>query len=88
MLQGPRVGETQQIGKVGQDALRPIPCELLTLLSDFRDALREGSPALQRYLGEMVAQVAAASSLDELRSLVAQEQDPQVLVVSPESFDG
>jgi hypothetical protein len=79
MLQGPRVGETQPIGKVGQDALRPVPCELPTLLSDFRDALREGSPALQRYLGEMVAQVAAASSLDELRSLVAREQDPQVL---------
>lgn len=79
VLQGPRVGETQQIGNVGQDSLRPVPCELPTLLSDFRDALREGSPALQRYLGETVTQVAAASSLDELRSLVAPEQDPQVL---------
>jgi HEAT repeat protein len=79
LLQGPKVGETQQIGNVGQDALRPVPCEFPALVSDFRDALREGSPALQRYLGEVVTQVAAASSLDELRSLVAQEQDPQVL---------
>lgn len=79
VLQGPRVGETQQIGKVGQEALHPVPCELPALLSDFRDALREGSPALQRYLGEVVTQVAAASSFDELQSLIAQEQDPQVL---------
>lgn len=79
VLQGPKIGETQLIGTVGQDSLHPVPCEFSVLLSDFRHALREGTPAFQRYLGEMIAQVAAATPFEELRSLVAQEQEPKVL---------
>lgn len=81
VLQGPMVGVTQQLGDLGQEPLRPVSCELVSLLEELREALQDGSPASQRYLQAVVTQVAAAEPFDHLQALVAQERDPGPLEV-------
>jgi len=75
------VGVAQQLGDLGQEPLRPVSCELVSLLEELREALQDGSPASQRYLQAVVTQVAAAEPFDHLQALVAQERDPGPLEV-------
>jgi hypothetical protein len=75
LLHGSTPAGTQQLGDVGEAPLLPTSCQLPLLVSDLRVAFREGSPAAQRYVRDILVDTAAAASLNDLQSLVAQEQD-------------
>lgn len=81
MLQRSTPAGTQQLGDVGETPLLPTSCQLPLLVSDLRMAFREGSPAAQRYIRDILVDTAAAASLNDLQSLMVQEQDARVLEV-------
>jgi hypothetical protein len=58
-------------------ALRAVPCELATLLEEFRKA--RASPAYRRFVGEQVRNFGASRPAEALWSLLVAEREPEVL---------
>ncbi len=54
-------------------------CSLDTMVEDLRGSLRDGSPALRRYMLTLLKEAALRFPLDELRGAFAAERDPEVL---------
>jgi hypothetical protein len=57
----------------------PAPCSVSTMVEQLRGALTDGSPALQRYMLELLKEAALRMPLDELRAAFAAERNPRVL---------
>ena len=72
-------------GAFAQSSSRPLSraatCSLATMVDDLRAALRDGSPALQRYMRLRLKESAMTLSPQVLQEAVGRETDPDVLEV-------
>jgi len=59
--------------------LERAPCSLAVMLADLRGALKDGSPALQKYMRTLLKEGALRLPAEELRAAFAAERDPEVL---------
>lgn len=59
--------------------LKPATCTVEGMLDDVRDALKEGSPSLRRYVKLRLKEAAIAMPAETLLAALARERDPAVL---------
>jgi hypothetical protein len=63
----------------GKPAPEAAPCSLPAMVEDLRAALKDGSPALKKYMKLLLKEAALSMPADELRAAFAAERDPGVL---------
>jgi hypothetical protein len=63
----------------GRPPPEKAPCSLPGMVEDLRAAMRDGSPALRKYMKLLLKEAALAMPAEELRAAFAAERDPGVL---------
>jgi len=66
-------------GEPGGNPPEKVPCSLPVMVDDLRAALKEGSPALRKYMKVLLKEAALTMPVGELQQAFANERDPEVL---------